>query len=365
MANAFSRAFIKPLKKRVKPFLQANEISFALMQRDLFRYFSCMRKLCHLYTQYGFMPYEAQRFGLLKLEKYSGERFISKKRMVAQQKMINPQHFMELTEDKAIFSLFCKKNHIPIPKLLGLFFSNSVGMNCNDSKPLNGSKQWIDFFVNHCPDHFVVKPSRGVYGAGIIFVDKNKEEFSGARIYQQLMQSQYDAFVIQETLKNHSSILAINPKEGLQTLRVTTFIDENLNVKVLYAFFKIIVGNNRVDNHRGGRLGNLLSEIDLLDGSLKLPVLMTEEGLVEVPNHPETGKYLAGITMPLWQDAFSLAKGIAPHFLPMRSIGWDIALTPDGARIIEGNARWDPPSFGNFGEKELQVFGDMNILKQS
>lgn len=364
MANAFSRSFIKPLKKQCKSFLLAHKVSLHLAQRSLLRYFALMKRFNFLYTQYGFMPDEAQQRGILSLKDDQPPPFVSKKTMVDQQKKINPTSFMGLTEDKAIFSIFCEKNNIPAPNLLGLFFSNSVGMNWIERKPLNSRDQWISFFLNNCPDEFVIKPSRGVYGDEIVFVDKNQTDFCAEKIYRKLQKSQYDSFVVQESLKNHARILSVSPKEGLQTVRVVTFIDKNSEVKIIYAFFKIIVGDNKIDNHKAGKLGNLLCQVALHDGTLQIPLLMTEEGLVEVPNHPDTGKSVAGTTLPFWEDAFRLAQEVAPHFLPLRSIGWDIALTPDGARIIEGNARWDPPSFGNFGEKELQIFGEMNIFQQ-
>jgi len=364
MANSFSRAFIKPVKKRIKPFTMANKASCNLMGKNPLSYFEFMKKFYSLYTKYGFMPDEVQRLGLLNLKDNPEECFISKKKMVAQQYILNPKPFMELTEDKAVFSIYCEKNNIPIPKLFGLFFKDSCGINWIGGEPLSKREEWIDFFVNHCPDEFVIKPSRGVYGEGIIFVDKKKDDFSGESIHQQLKKSRFDSFVIQEALKNHTSILAVSPKEGLQTLRVITFIDEYSEVKVICAYLKIIVGNNMVDNHKGGKLGNLLCEINLFDGSLNVPFLITEGGLIQKPKHPDTGKHIAGIKLPFWKDVTQLAKEIAPHFLPMRAIGWDIALTPNGPCIIEGNARWDPPKFGNFGEKQLLSFGKMSILQE-
>jgi hypothetical protein len=32
----------------------------------------------------------------------------------------------------------------------------------------------------------------------------------------------------------------------------------------------------------------------------------------------------------------------APHFLPYRALGWDVAFTPGGPVIVETNTRWLP-----------------------
>jgi len=37
-------------------------------------------------------------------------------------------------------------------------------------------------------------------------------------------------------------------------------------------------------------------------------------------------------------------EATAVKFWPLRTIGWDVALTPNGPRIVEGNVWWDPPN---------------------
>ena len=51
---------------------------------------------------------------------------------------------------------------------------------------------------------------------------------------------------------------------------------------------------------------------------------------------------LAGFRLPLWEEAKSLVARAATLFLPMRCIGWDVALTPSGPALIEANMWWDP-----------------------
>lgn len=302
---------------------------------------------------------EATKLGLLNFDGKIEEHFVSKIRMVARQKILNPPSFQDITEDKSVFYAFCAKIGVPTPKLLALFFKDSSGLHW-EGKPLFGEDRWADFFENDCPDEFVIKPSKGVYGDGIIFVEKGKAGFSGKKLFNELVNnSRYDSFVIQECLYNHPDIMNINPKHGLQTLRIITYIDKNLKVHVIHSFFKLIVNDNRIDNHKSGTTGNLLCRINLNDGTLDNPLLITKHGPVAVPNHPETNKLIKGVVLPHLEEAFDFAKKVAPHFLPMRSVGWDVAISSDGIRIIEGNARWDPPLFGCFGENESVFLSDL------
>ncbi|MFN8124837.1 MAG: hypothetical protein U0237_20720 [Thermoleophilia bacterium] len=45
----------------------------------------------------------------------------------------------------------------------------------------------------------------------------------------------------------------------------------------------------------------------------------------------------------MFQDAVRLALEAAPVFLPLRTLGFDIGLTPDGPRVVEMNTWWDVP----------------------
>jgi hypothetical protein len=56
-------------------------------------------------------------------------------------------------------------------------------------------------------------------------------------------------------------------------------------------------------------------------------------------------------------------SAMALGFLPMRAIGWDIAMTPSGPVCVEGNARWDPPKFGDVTPLE-SVVGRFSTAKE-
>ena len=55
-----------------------------------------------------------------------------------------------------------------------------------------------------------------------------------------------------------------------------------------------------------------------------------------------------------------LVKSAQRRFPMLPTLGWDVALTDAGPRIIEANARWDPPLFLPFvmsAENWHMIFG--------
>lgn len=300
-----------------------------------------------LYSRHGFLPDEAGRLGLLSAPAEVERRYVSKSRLVARQRVLNHPSFQDLTEDKALFYAFCTRAGLPVPRLYGIFFRNASGLKW-PQEPLADSAAWASFFEQDCPTEFVVKPSRGVYGEGIVFGDRRLPGFSGAALVGELQNDRrYDSFVVQDCLQNHPELLALSPARGLQTTRVITFVGPDGAADVLMAYLKPIGGLNRVDNHNSGRTGNFLCRIDVQTGVLGDLKIVGAAGVQTLPAHPQTGRRFEGQQMPLWADVAALARRLAVAFLPMRAVGWDIAVTPAGAVCIEGNARWDPPKFGD------------------
>ena len=155
----------------------------------------------------------------------------------------------------------------------------------------------------------------------------------------------YNCFVIQERLRNHSDFSHLSKSDYLQTIRVITNIDKNSNCRIICAYLKPIIGENIVDNQNYGRTGNLLAQIDLDKGVLQSAIYMSSKphGIEKVNNHPDTDFLFSGFMIPNWNEVCALAISTARKFIPIQAIGWDIAVTPNGSFIIEGNIWWDPP----------------------
>jgi hypothetical protein len=126
-----------------------------------------------------------------------------------------------------------------------------------------------------------------------------------------------------------------------------TYIMRSGEPVVLAAFFRSVVGSNWTDNHVHGVTGNLIVDLDHRTGAmLKAQRETPGEGYVEVTRHPDTGRVLAGEHIPMWDEVLDLVRRSARAVAPVRTVGWDVAVTPTGPVLVEGNFWYDPPTEG-------------------
>ena len=57
--------------------------------------------------------------------------------------------------------------------------------------------------------------------------------------------------------------------------------------------------------------------------------------------HPDNGLVFEGFEIPFFKEAVEMAKDLHSKLYRIHSIGWDIAITPDGPVFIEGNSLWE------------------------
>ena len=103
-------------------------------------------------------------------------------------------------------------------------------------------------------------------------------------------------------------------------------------------------GSNSADNFRFGRKGNLIAELSLEHGTILQAVTGHESGLAlkAMESHPTSGHRLIGFQIPHWQELCRMVVEAARKLMPIRTIGWDIAVTPDGPVVIDANIYWSP-----------------------
>jgi hypothetical protein len=299
---------------------------------------------------------EALRVGLLDPAMPDAERALHVSRhenQEAQAPLSSGGEVPPITGDKLIFHRYCDALGIPVPRLLGVL--DRRGSSWSASGRLFLDRAGFERMVaDDLPDEFVVKPSEGVEGEGVrslarrdgLLVERSGAAMGAGELWDELRADPaYDVWIVQERLRNHPEVARLGGDESLHTARLVTLVGRDGEPRPLFGFFKLSIAGRASDNFLGGRSGNAMAEIAVEDGRLG-PVLTSRPGVPGFSagaDSPATGARAAGTTLPDWHAALALALEAAPHFLPARTLGWDIALTPGGPVLLETNTRWASP----------------------
>lgn len=125
---------------------------------------------------------------------------------------------------------------------------------------------------------------------------------------------------------------------------ITTFVNRCGQCHLLFAHLKLMTRPEIfADNIADGRTGNLLNTICLETGIITKSLVQRADGAGHrlVSHHPVTQRELTGFPIPHWREVCDLVRRAARVFLPVRSVGWDVAVTDEGVKIVEGNIWWD------------------------
>lgn len=137
--------------------------------------------------------------------------------------------------------------------------------------------------------------------------------------------------LFQELLSQHQALGVFPP--ALNTLRVITHIDPAGTIDIAACFLKMARTGHRIDNMHHGAIG---AHVDLASGRLESGFSGT--GRARFTHHPDTGSMIEGFEVPFFPEAIALAKRAHPLLQSPSLIGWDVAVTDDGPKIIEANS---------------------------
>ena len=121
------------------------------------------------------------------------------------------------------------------------------------------------------------------------------------------------------------------------------------------AVLKIGRGDAPVDN---AGAGGLIIQIDIETGRLVGEARQKARfGSEAFTAHPETGVSFADVQIPFWSELRALVARAASILPGLPTLGWAVAITPDGPVLIEVNSLWhlDIMQFGKTGLGDTRV----------
>ena len=156
------------------------------------------------------------------------------------------------------------------------------------------------------------------------FIEKHKE------IWGYIKEGSY---IFQEAIDQHEEINNVF-SNSINTVRIETYLNKNNEVQIIGGFMRFGFGRSYLDNISSG---GFMVPIDFKKGILhdKGYTAMIN-GSKTITKHPTTGYLISGFKIPFFQDSIKLCKKFAQR-IPNRIVGWDVAITPTGPLIIEGN----------------------------
>ena len=175
----------------------------------------------------------------------------------------------------------------------------------------------------------IIKPVAGTMGKGI---EKRRCPEDRRAFYAHCRE---EKLLLEEVIRQHPALSEINPA-CINSVRINAARDAKGDVRLIGACLKCGGVGAVTDNfHSGG----VAYPLDMETGRVSGPGRNNRE-IREYTRHPGTDFFMPGFALPFWAEVKELARQGMERAPSLGYVGWDIALTPDGPELIEGNFHW-------------------------
>jgi len=291
------------------------------------------KEVCHLWVTKKEVPLyyfkHLYRKDVKNYTDYLGLKICQKLHSSAQ---LHKKEYTSILNNKLNFSLYCEKHNIPTPDLIGHNFKSSF-FSSKGIREIRNFEELVYYykviFQNNNLKAIFFRPLALYGGAGCFMLTLENFEEQLKAEYDNLTNGDY----------THTEVIAQHPEintiysQSINTIRILTHNDDG-EVDIITSFMRFGTGGNFVDN---GSSGGLSLGIVQESGELKpSSYLDMEFGGGELEAHPDTSFVFHNFQIPYYKEACKLAITAAKH-IPNGFVGWDVAITPDGPTLIEGN----------------------------
>ena len=224
------------------------------------------------------------------------------------------------------------------PSKYKTFFTIKPNFLNNFKKYINRDYWVIDDGINKLESiikknkELIIKPIDGLGGKDVEKI--NTKDIKDINQFYEKMKK--ENLFIEEVVLQHPDMAKLSPT-SCNTIRIMT-LNIKGNTEIFMAIARIGNGINSVDNFHQGGMG---VKIDINTG--KLIGNAYDKDCNEYEIHPKTNIKFDGYQLPNWNIVKKIVLEAAKVNENIKVVGWDVAITPDGATFIEGNRRpgWD------------------------
>jgi hypothetical protein len=277
-------------------------------------------------------------------------RFLCERDRVAIELRMNPEVGQRMLQDKSKVAADLSAAGLAGPDILAVV---GAGARPEPAHPLIETEEsFRELLAGDHPDGLVCKPVFGMAGSdvhvfpvvgpdGLVHADGTR--WTVERLWRVVsVPGEHAAaesrhakeWQIERRTPPHPALAAVHG-DTLGCIRVVTIRFADGTIEFLDPTWKIPVGSAGVDNLD---FGSLTAPVELTSGTVGRQIL--QGTMVRHDSHPLTGARLTGLILPEWPSVLQLARDAMALYPPLRSLGFDIGVTIDGARIVEVNPYW-------------------------
>lgn len=194
--------------------------------------------------------------------------------------------------------------------------------------PEHDFDEFTAFLRRH--EQFMIKPTGGTMGRGI-------EKVSAAEIDPEALfaRCREQKLLLEEVICQHAALDAVNPS-CVNTVRINAARGFDGKARLIGACLKCGGAGAVTDNfHTGG----VAYPLDLETGTVTGPGRNNVDSR-DYERHPGTEFPMPGFTVPYWQELKDCVVQGMNRVPSLGYVGWDVAVTPSGPELIEGNYHW-------------------------
>ena len=218
-----------------------------------------------------------------------------------------------------------------------------------------------------------LKPSSGTHGDGFYRMEyaDGKYLINGKEMTEDEIVGMISGFksvyVITEYLFMHHELKKIYPN-AVNTIRVAVVNQSAYEPKIMQTYMRIGSSKSGFTDNVG--YGGICAKIDTATGRYYCPQQIHDHVFTPCPKHPDTGVEIEGI-VPNWDYMCEGVLNICRFMPELEYLGFDIAITDDGFKIIEINIHQDlhkvaehSPEFKQFYQDKLKLKAEQCGMKK-
>lgn len=225
------------------------------------------------------------------------------------------------------------------PRFHGVLEKGCMLVPTGKARPVSAAKRVRD--VLRRDGALVLKPLTGGGGRGLMMLRDNGDSLTcnhapideaDLRRFAETCEN----YMACELVAQHAAFARLYAKTT-NSLRIVTMYDEDCGPFIAAAVLRI--GNDESAPREAWQKGGLCANVDVESGGIGPAVRYpaNSDRLNWFTAHPDTGAVVEGGGVPHWERVCRELLDLSRSLPVLKYVGWDVVVTEDGFRILEGN----------------------------